>query len=155
MEHELFMPIDDLKKMRLRLRISQQMFWNRIDIHQATGSHLERLNKCSKAITAMLRLAYYTGPDDVLAKYRRGNTLDAKLFASVPNLKILREWHCLSQQKFWEPVGATQTCGSRYKSGKTLIPKCVCALVRLVYIDKTLSLSDGSSLYAVSDKNLR
>lgn len=46
----------------------------------------------------------------------------------------LRQRLGLNQQEFWSAVGVTQSGGSRYESGRNM-PKPVCELLRLVYIE--------------------
>lgn len=58
--------------------------------------------------------------------------------AKTTGVKSLREASGLNQNKFWPPLGVTQSGGSRYESGRTR-PKPLKILMQIVFSDKTTS----------------
>ena len=48
------------------------------------------------------------------------------------DFKQLRKKLGLSQTEFWGRVGCTQSCASRYESGRT-VPRAVQSLLRIAY----------------------
>ncbi|AXE37148.1 helix-turn-helix domain-containing protein [Chromobacterium phragmitis] len=67
------------------------------------------------------------------------------------NVRTMRNNAGQNQSQFWEPIGITQSGGSRYESGRNM-PKPVAALVRLVHqlgIDISKVNADKASLIRV------
>lgn len=56
-----------------------------------------------------------------------------KAFKKIEDIRAIRKKLGLSQKKFWNQIGVTQSGGSRYESGRK-IPKPVCALVYLIHV---------------------
>jgi DNA-binding transcriptional regulator YiaG len=56
-----------------------------------------------------------------------------KKTALIKDYKTLRTKLRLNQTEFWNRLGVTQTCGSRYESGHT-VPKSVAVLAYQAYI---------------------
>lgn len=57
------------------------------------------------------------------------------MFAAIKNPREIRRHLGLNQSDFWSRVGVTQSCGSRYESGRDM-PKPVRELVRLVHVEQ-------------------
>ena len=56
-----------------------------------------------------------------------------KLMFSEPfEIRIFRKKHGMNQMEFWEPIGITQSGGSRYETGRN-IPKTVLLLLHMAY----------------------
>ena len=54
-----------------------------------------------------------------------------------PDLKAIRQKRGMNQSQFWQPLGVTQSGGSRYESGRN-IPKPVRLLLAIAHGDKPL-----------------
>lgn len=70
------------------------------------------------------------------------------VFPQNLNVRTMRNNAGQNQSQFWEPIGITQSGGSRYESGRSM-PKPVAALVRLVHqlgIDISKVNADKASL---------
>ena len=57
-----------------------------------------------------------------------------KPFERIPNPRVIRRRLQLNQQEFWTRVGVTQSGGSRYEGGRTML-KPVRELLRLVHVE--------------------
>lgn len=53
----------------------------------------------------------------------------------IRDYRVLRAKLRLSQAAFWSRIGVTQTTGSRYESGKWVVPTPVATLAHSVYVD--------------------
>jgi len=73
-----------------------------------------------------------------------------KPFERISNPREIRRRLRLNQQEFWSRIGATQSGGSRYESGRSM-PKPVRELLRLVHIEGVeLAKAKGKDLEVVS-----
>jgi transcriptional regulator with XRE-family HTH domain len=61
-------------------------------------------------------------------------------------VKRIRKRLRLNQQAFWSAVGVTQSAGSRYESGSTMMPVQIAELIRICYIEN-IPLSRVKSEY--------
>jgi predicted transcriptional regulator len=60
-------------------------------------------------------------------------TTKAKKTPLIKDYRKLRSKMNLNQSEFWNRVGATQSAGSRYETGRT-VPKSVAVLAHQAYI---------------------
>lgn len=60
-------------------------------------------------------------------------TTKAKKTPLIKDYRVLRIRMNLNQSEFWNRVGATQSAGSRYETGRT-VPKALAVLAHLIYI---------------------
>lgn len=61
-----------------------------------------------------------------------------------PTVKALRKKLGLNQSQFWGPLGVTQSCASRYKSGRN-IPRPVRKLIWVMY-ESPLAMAEKHGL---------
>lgn len=58
-----------------------------------------------------------------------------KPFSKIENVREMRKKLGLTQSEFWNAVGVTQSCGSRYESGRDIC-KAISELIRIVHIEQ-------------------
>lgn len=49
------------------------------------------------------------------------------------NIFRLREKAGMTQEQFWQRIGLTQSCGSRYEKGKRPLPEPISLLLAITY----------------------
>lgn len=54
------------------------------------------------------------------------------MFSDPAAVRAFRKKHGMNQIEFWEPIGITQSGGSRYETGRN-IPKTVLLLLHMAY----------------------
>ncbi|MDR0587889.1 MAG: hypothetical protein LBG61_02790, partial [Burkholderiales bacterium] len=128
----------DVRKLRLRLKLNQSDFWNRVGMIQVRGSYYELgKNKIPLPLQSLLLLAYGSDRDALrfIRALRRGiHSRDGGSHRiNHLTLREIRSKFKLSQSAFWERVGVTQTGGCHYEAGDSPVSKTVRYLLTLVY----------------------
>lgn len=128
----------DPRRIRRRLGLSQALFWSTIGVTQCTGSRYESGRSMPRPVRKLLVLVYGNG---IAPLYDQDQGPEQWAVAKRIDPRELRCRLGASQLEFWSSIGATQSAGSRYESGRSM-PRTIQALLRLVQAEQVESAGE-------------